>query len=111
MSFLFKVDTDNTVKDVREDLDVKMVGHHHQQDPVTKTKDTLEIIPVLVRDTWGHVDQEYHPDLAAEHSDEPDDDLETGDDEKEDEPEPEQDVDLVIHHVDGENAETIKPTT
>ena len=35
--------------------------------------------------------------------------MEAGDDEQEEEPEPERDVDLVVDHVDGQHAQTVKP--
>ena len=35
--------------------------------------------------------------------------MEAGDDQQEEEPEPECDVDLVIDHVDGQHAQTVKP--
>ena len=57
---------------------------------------------------WGKVDQEEHPDLGTEHSQHPEDEVEDGDHKQQDQPEPEDDVDLVIDHIDWEDTQPIK---
>ena len=49
-----------------------------------------------------------HPGPGAEDGDQPEHQVAAGDDQQQEQPEPEQDVDLVVHHVDREDAETVE---
>ena len=64
----------------------------------------------MSRNIWCKVDQEEHPGPGAEHRHYPKDEVDDGHHEQQDQPEPEDDVDLVIDHIDRENAQSIKST-
>ena len=85
-----------------------MVCHHGQKKPVAKTEHVLKMLHRLDGNIGGKVDQEVHPDPGAEHGQHPEDEVEDGDHQQQYQPEPEDDVDLVIDHVDREDTQSIK---
>ena len=57
----------------------------------------------------GRVREEVeHPGPGAEDGDQPEHQVAAGDDQQQQQPEPQQDVDLVVHHVDREDAKTVE---
>ena len=78
---------------------------------------TLEEINSTIQHTTHHHPQHgpgreceevEHPGPGAEDGDQPEHQVAAGDDQQQEQPEPEQDVDLVIHHVDRQDAETVE---
>ena len=109
MSLALRVNFLDLLENVSKDLDVQMISHQDQQEPVSEADHIPENCLGLVRNDGRIVGDEEHSDTGAEHGDDPEDEMNARDGEKHEEPEPKKDVDLVIDHVDGKDAETIKP--
>ena len=108
MSFFFKVDSFDGLENIREYLDIKMIRHQSQQEPVTKDEEPGQTLSCVVRYVRSIVTDEEHPDAGAEDGEDSEHEVNTSHGKEEHQPEPEEDVDLVVDHVDGEDTQTIK---
>ena len=91
-----------------EDEWVDVLAQLVQQEPVAKLATPAHGLDLLPGAGPGPGPQEHLPQARGFHGPQAVDDLDAGDDGEDDEPEPQEDVDLLVHDVDGEDAEAVE---